>query len=421
MKSDASRRRPPVILLCDNQSSAFLSHRLPLALALLRMGCQVHVAVPRSPEVETIRGMGFVVHLIKLSRGSINPFGEVGTAVGLALLFRSIDPDLIHLKSPKLWCYGGIISRMLGSRAVVSHVVGLGYAQSGTGLKAQWVKLVFSLLVRVAFCHPRQRVIVQNGDDYNSLRGFGCPEGIIRVVRGSGVDAERLRPTITPRADRVVLLPARMLKDKGVVEFSRAALLVAKSMPDVRFVLVGGLDPENPMALTKAELEDIQNETGVEWWDHQRDMAKIYAAASIVCLPSWREGLPKALLEAMACGRPVIGADAPGTREPIRHGYNGLLVPVGSPRGIADAVIKILGNPDVCAAMGLAGRDMIEREFCLPVTMRRTILAMAETCPPLARVVMNRVAEQRRSVDDRVEGRAPPLEAIFVKRELYAV
>lgn len=374
----------PTVLLVDNQTAAFLSHRLPLAQALLRQGCTVHVAVPEEDNLGYLQEAGLIAHHLPLDRGGINPFQELHTISSLRTLIRRIKPDVVHLKSPKIWCYGGIICRLTGVPAVVSHVVGLGFAATGTGLKARIARLVMSALVKVAFGHHNQRVLVQNRDDQSGLPAAGCPAAKIRLVRGSGVNTAQFCPTPLPPGPPLVVLPARMLFDKGIREFVDAAHMLHEHWPAARFALVGGIDPGNPMSAHEDELRAWHGHHGVEWWGHQTDMIGIYQQAAIVCLPSWREGLPRALLEAMACGRPVVAADAPGTREPVNPGVTGLLAPVRSADGLAHAIEQLLANPQRAQSMGAAGRKEVEREFDLPITIARTLAVFAEVCPAIS-------------------------------------
>lgn len=194
------------------------------------------------------------------------------------------------------------------------------------------------------------------------IAGRTVPAARTRIIRGSGVDLEHFTPAPPPRA-QVVLLPARMLADKGIREFVGAARQLRGEMPQTRFVLVGGIDLANPSAIGSDEIARWVEEGVVEWWGHRTDMPEVMRQASIVCLPSYREGLPKALLEAAAAGRPIVATDAPGCREVVRDGWNGLLVPVGQVAPLAAALSRLLRDAVLCGTMGARGRERAVSEF----------------------------------------------------------
>jgi glycosyltransferase involved in cell wall biosynthesis len=207
--------------------------------------------------------------------------------------------------------------------------------------------------------------------------GIVSPERV-RLIRGSGVDIERFAPTPEPVGMPVVMLPSRMLWDKGVGEFVESAQLLKSRGVVARFVLVGDSDPENPAAISVAQLESWRDSGVVEWWGRCEDMPQVLAQASIVCLPSYREGLPKALLEAAACSRPLVSCDVPGCREIVRHGENGLLVPLRDAMALAGAIEKLLGDPGLRAAMGKRGRSLVEAEFSESLVAAQTLAIYRE-------------------------------------------
>jgi glycosyltransferase involved in cell wall biosynthesis len=193
------------------------------------------------------------------------------------------------------------------------------------------------------------------------------------LIPGSGVDTERFIKSPEPDGIPVVILPARLLWDKGVGEFVEAARLLRSKCIKARFALVGDIDLDNPTSVTIEQLRDWEKEGVIEWWGWKDSMEQVYAEAHIVCLPSYREGLPKTLVEAAACGRPIIAFDVPGCREIVRPDKNGLLVPVYDVPGLADAMEYLITNSDIRKSMGTAGREIVEDGFSAELIVSQTL------------------------------------------------
>jgi glycosyltransferase involved in cell wall biosynthesis len=184
------------------------------------------------------------------------------------------------------------------------------------------------------------------------------------LIRGSGVDTEKFNATPLPGGRKVIMFAARYLRHKGIVEFIQAARILKEALgAEVRFVLVGGPDSDNPASVSGADVQSWVSEGLVEDWGKQKNMSECLASAHIVCLPSYREGLPKVLLEAMACGRPIITTDAPGCREVVEHGVNGLIAPVGDAAALARAMQEIVANDQLAAHMAASSRSMAVTQF----------------------------------------------------------
>jgi glycosyltransferase involved in cell wall biosynthesis len=206
-------------------------------------------------------------------------------------------------------------------------------------------------------------VIVENMDDREIIAGLGVEAGHIKLVRGAGVDTEMYAPSPQPEGVPLVVLPARMLWDKGVGEFVDAARQLRQRGVQARFALVGEPDPENPASVPEEQLLAWRQEGAVEWWGRSEDMPQVYAQSRIVCLPSYREGLPKSLLEAASCARPVVATNVPGCRDIVRDGDNGILVEARNAAALADALARLLANPKLCGQMGQRGRERVLQEF----------------------------------------------------------
>lgn len=362
----------PHLLFVVNSDWFFLSHRLPLARRAREEGFTVSVATNDSGKARLIRDEGFRFIPLSISRRGMNPLVEVRTLLQLRSLYARLRPDLVHHVTPKPILYGSIAARGGGGPGVVNAVSGLGYIFSG-GSWTRPLRPLVSAMYRIALRLPRSRTIFQNPDDYRMFVTAGLiGEAQAVLIRGSGVDCERFRPTPQPSGVPVVMLASRMLWDKGIGEFVEAARCLRQSHPDVRFVLVGAPDPGNPASVPEARLSDWANEGVIEWWGHREDMPAVLAQAAVVALPSYREGLPKVLLEAAACQRPLVGSNVPGCREIVRHGVNGLLVTARRSDELARAIARLIDAPEWRKRLGQASRELVLREFADEIVVDRT-------------------------------------------------
>ena len=355
-----------IIIFVVNAPEFFLSHRLPVALAALKAGFQVHVATSDGPEVRSIQSMGFTHHVVPFTRSGQNPLNELGTLLCLVKLFRRVKPILVHLITIKPVLYGGIAARLAGINSVVSAVSGLGTVFLANSVVARFRRGLVILLYRAAFKQKRLAVIFQNPDDRNVLLGSKALKyDQARMIRGSGVQPEEYPCLPQPSGKTVVVMAARLLRDKGVLEFVEAARLLQDRGVDVEMRLIGSPDPGNPTSVMQQELEHWKNDGLVKLLGFRKDIAVQYAEANIVCLPSYREGLPKSLVEAAACGRAVVTTDVPGCRDAIIPDITGLLVPVRDASTLADAIQKLIEDPALQCSMGRAGRALAEEAFAI--------------------------------------------------------
>lgn len=343
----------------------FLSHRLPIALEAMRQGYQVHIATGLTDKLDELQGHGLVVHPLALDRSSSGLGNAWRTMAQLWKVFRVVRPNVVHLVTIKPVLLGGLVARLAGVPAVVVAVSGLGFVFIANGVKAVVRRWLVGVLYRVALGHRNLMVIFQNPDDRASLAKLAhLPDSKVAMIRGSGVDLAQYDHTPLPSDVPVVLLAARLLADKGVREFVQAARLLKQRGASARFCLVGTVDRANPTSLTDAELAQWASEGIVELWGHRSDMPLVLAAAQVVVLPSYYgEGLPKVLIEAAACGRAVVTTDHPGCRDAIVPGVTGILVPVRNAAALADALVGLINDPELCEAMGNAGRALAERAF----------------------------------------------------------
>lgn len=357
------------LLFVVNTPEFFLSHRLPLAIAARRTGFCVHVATGLGSEsaCRQIGEMGFVHHLMPLSRSGRNPCAELRSLWALFGLMRRLRPDLVHLVTIKPVLYGGLMARFVGVPAVVAAISGLGSVFVARGGRVAWLRRNVELLYRLALGHPNLKAIFQNSDDRAVLIAVGAVRDSQTVlIRGSGVVLSDYPVCEEPDDIPVVALAARLLKEKGVLEFIEAARLLTKRGIAARFWLVGAPDPGNPSSVTSEEIAEWSEARLVEPLGYRSDIANLFARSNMVVLPSYYgEGLPKVLIEAAACGRAVITTDHPGCRDAIEAGKTGLLVPVRDPVALADAIQTLIENPVRRRQMGLAGRALAEREFAI--------------------------------------------------------
>lgn len=352
------------LLFVVNVDWFFLSHRLPIALAAQKVGFQVHIATAITDKMAELQRYGFQVHPLRLMRDGVGVFNALQTLWDLRGLIKQVRPDVMHLVTIKPVLLGGLIARWLSVPAVVSAVSGLGYVFTAHGL---WASLRRAIVLRVyalALRHRNQVVVFQNPDDRDTLiQAAGLSPNKVAMIRGSGADLLRFKQMPLPSGLPVVLFPSRLLADKGIFEFVAAAQLLRQRGVRARFALAGLLDTANPTSVTLAQLDDWAKEGVIENWGYRSDMPQVLAKATVVALPSYREGLPKVLIEAAASGRAVVTTDVPGCRDAIESGVTGLLVPVRESATLAQAIEKLLTHPEQCNDMGRAGRRLAEQEF----------------------------------------------------------
>jgi glycosyltransferase involved in cell wall biosynthesis len=353
----------------------FCSHFLERAVAARNAGYDVAVITREQSHGGKIRAAGIRVLPVNFDRRSINPISELLILLGIWRACWRERPDVQHHVAAKAIFYGSLAALMSRHRpAIVNAPVGMGYVFSSDAFTARllrpWLRLAYRLLL-----NPRRsRVIVENRDDAAWFVDNGIARAADTVsIRGAGVDVRSFRPGPAPDGPPVVALAARMLRDKGVGEFVAAAHQLHDGGVNARFVLVGDPDPQNPASVAVDQLRSWHGRKGVEWWGWQDDMVAVWRQVHIACLPSWREGLPKALLEAAACGLPIVTTDAVGCREVVTEGDNGFLVPVGNVPALAKALRMLISDGDLRSRMGRRSRAKAEEEFSSERIIRETL------------------------------------------------
>ena len=384
-------RDKPVLLYLVTEDWYFWSHRLPIARAARAAGWEVLVATRVAEHGERIRREGLRLVPIGLRRRSLAPWREVAAIAELARLYRRERPDLVHHVAMKPVLYGSLAAALAGVPAVVNALAGMGYVFTSSGVKARLLRPLIRTAFRWLLDRPNSRLILQNPDDIAAMTGAAMTGATVAgaavaaervaLIRGSGVDIQIFRPREEPEGTPVAVMVSRMLWDKGVGELVEAARLLRRREVPLRVVLVGPPDPDNPASIPERQLRDWDAAGDVAWWGERSDIAEIWAKGQIAVLPSHREGLPKSLLEAAACGRPMVAADVSGCREIVKDGVTGLLVPPGDAEGLADALERLARDPDLRRRLGAAARDLVEREFSEEAVVAQTLALYRSLVP----------------------------------------
>ncbi len=356
------------------------SHRLPLLRATAAAGHEVVVATRVAEHAGPILATGAQLVPIKQRRGFRGPLRELAGLRELVGVYRRLRPDLVHHVTPKSVIFGTLAARATGVPCVVNAMAGLGFVFTSPSVKARLLSGPITLALRVLLRGRRTRLIVQNADDAIFFRDrIGVPAGSVATIRGAGVDVSAFTPVATaPPGPLRVVLVARMLTDKGILETVAAARLLRARRDDVRVLLAGRGDPENPAAIAQEQLDAWAAEGVVEVLGHVEDVTALLRSCHVALLPSYREGLPKSLLEAAACGLPIVAADVPGCREICRDGVNGLLVPARSAAPIAVAIERLADDPALRRTMGAASRRLAVDEFAEKIVVAATTALYAE-------------------------------------------
>ena len=360
------------VLLVSNSAWGLANFHLPIARALQNGGWDVHLVCPPGPTVEALTAEGFGVIPWRLDRGSVNPLREVVAMVDLIRIYRRERPDLTHHVTIKPNLYGTLAARLLRVPAVVNNWEGLGHVFRETTLLARSLRFVFAWPMRMALTTRRLWTVCLNDDDASELvhRRLADPKRL-SVLPGVGVDTERFRPADGRHDGIVIMMVSRLLRDKGVYEFAHAARKLRASGDGSRFLLVGASDPDNPAALTQAELAKLESESDMEILGHREDMPELFQRADVVVLPSYHEGASRVLQEAAASGLPLVATDIAGCRSAVRHQRNGLLVPVRDPVALAGAISRLIEDPELRRGYGFQSRAIAEAEFSEAVVVSR--------------------------------------------------
>ena len=372
-----NRSRPRLIFIVT-VDWFFCSHFLGRARAAQAAGYDVLVLTRVDRHGAQIRDAGLRVQHLPISRSSLNPFAALLTVLRILRTYRRERPDLIHHVALKPILLGGLAARLSGRHRVINAIVGGGYAFTSRQASARLIRPVLTAGLRLLLNPRGSCVVFENRDDLDEFRRTGLvrPDDSV-LIRGAGVETGRFVPG-TAEDPPLVVLAARLLWDKGIGEFVEAARLLRQRGTPARFIVVGAADPGNRACIDPGTLEGWRSEGMVELWGFRSDMPQILARATIACLPSYREGLPRFLLEAMAAGLPCVTTDVPGCREAVRDGDNGVLVPPENADALAQALDTLLRDPASARKMGMRGRQRVEEEFSADQVNESTLVLYRE-------------------------------------------
>jgi glycosyltransferase involved in cell wall biosynthesis len=363
------------IILLANTDWYLYNYRLSLARELQSQGHDIILISPNGNYVPKLEKAGFCWKEFSLSRHGMNPFTELITIYRLKKLFSQEKPNLIHNFTIKCVLYGSLAAHIAGIKNIINSITGRGILFSSRNLLAILIRPFIKLIYRISLKHTK--VIFQNQTDLDYFvkkHLVSLPQ--CYLIPGSGVDLDIFNPAPFPKGEPLIILPARMLWAKGISEFIEASKIVKEAGFKARFALIGEPDPGNPNSIPLQKLEEWKKEGIIEWWGWQDDMVQVYQSSSIVCLlSSYGEGLAKSLIEAAACGRPLVASDIPGCREVVLHGKNGYLVPVRDPTTLAFYIEKLLNDQDLALRMGKYSRIIAVKQFSAKIIVKDTINA----------------------------------------------
>lgn len=356
------------ITFLANHAAFFVSHRLQLAIEARKQGYDVSLifGIPSSAEMNSLAERklcesGFKYKIISFNGARKNPITEF---VGLVHLFIYVfihKTEILHCISPIGVLYGGIISSVIKSQNLVMSISGLGYLftdESDKSLKKLTLRNIYMLLLRYIFLKKNKKIIIQNNDDMEFVMSLGCDESSIVMIRGMGVDLSHYNHLDINSKQKIVLFPARLLRDKGIYEFIEAATVIKKRHGDWQFIVAGAGDYDNPTKVHKSEIMEWVNCRIVNWVGHIDDISELFKKSSIVCLPSYREGFPKCLMEAAAGACAVVTSDTVGCRDAIINNKTGVLVPIKDVPALIEALDYLICNHEIRETFGIQGRTM---------------------------------------------------------------
>ena len=323
------------ILVISPKNKTVFNFRGDLIRDMIEKENEVYVTGPNKDFVEDIMKLGVNKFIeVPLVKDNTSITGDLSYLKTLRKVMKEIKPDIVFSYTIKPVIYGSIAAKLCGVKKVYPMVTGLGRVYASESLKTKVVRKITKILYQTAF-RGCNKVIFQNGDDVKEfVQGHYLPESKCEIVNGSGVNMERFYRSDIPEKP-VFLMVSRIIKEKGVIDFARAARMVKKKVPEARFIVLGGYD-NSIGALKEEDIKEFVEDGSIELPGEVKDPVSFYAQASVFVLPSYyREGLPRTILEGMACGRPIITTDWTGCREPIEDGVNGFLVPIKNPKELA--------------------------------------------------------------------------------------
>jgi glycosyltransferase involved in cell wall biosynthesis len=376
--------KPKKLLFLVAEDSYFYTHRLNLGIAAKTAGFEVAIATRCQQYAEKIQQAGIQVFSLKyFNRSTLNPISQLQTFKELFKIYKHYSPDIVHHVGIKPVILGTLIAQWCKTPYIVNALGGLGYLFTDSKSNLSFFETIKKLLLRknvlllLSWLHSKSNVslILQNQDDINTLLHTSDIESEkISLIRGAGVDTQIFPVTLLPAAPPIIIAcVARMLWDKGIGELIAAAKMIQQMNYSIHFMLYGMPDLENPTSINIEQLQAWHNTGIITWNGYCKNVAQAYTNCHIAVLPSYREGLPKSLLEAASSGRAIVTTDVPGCREIVQHGKNGLLVPSQDAKALAEALITLSLDPSLQLKMGLEGRALVETHFSDTIINQQTI------------------------------------------------
>jgi len=351
------------ILIIAHYGKSLLNFRGELIKTLIKHGHRVILSAPENDFKKELEGMGAEFVQIPLVRTGLNPIKDIYTLISLIRTMKEKEPDIVFSYAIKPVIYGSLAARIMKIPRVISLITGLGYVFTGSSWKHRVLQNLVCFLYRQAL-KGNDVILFQNPDDLNLFRerNILSVKNKAVLVNGSGVDVVKFNYAEPKTQPLSFLLIARLIWDKGIGEYVEAARQIKSRYPDVIFKLLGPFD-SNPAAIKKEQINAWVTEGIIQYLGETNDVRPIIASSSVIVLPSYREGTPRSVLEAMAMGRPVITTNAPGCRETVIHGVNGFLVPIKDSAALADAMEQFILNKELIREMGLKSREIAVEKY----------------------------------------------------------
>ena len=352
------------IVFLVNTDSFFISHRLPIAKQLLKSGFEVHIATEFTKYRSQLKKIGFKTHEINFYRNSFNFFNIIISTFQIFFMLRAIKPNIFHLISIKPIILGGIVSFFSPINSLVISITGLGSMFLHKGILNKFREYIIINLYKLIFMHPKLIVILQNNYDKKYLiHNSNLNKKKIKIIKGSGVNLKNFDFSKIKYKLPTILMASRIIGDKGVKEYVNAAQYLKKENFKGKFLLIGDIDFANPSAISKNQINEWKKNKLISYFKHKKNIKKYIKKSTIVVLPSYREGFPKILMEAAACGRPVIASNVPGCKDAVLNNITGFLVPVKNYISLAIAIKKLSLNRNKLNKIGKAARKHAIENF----------------------------------------------------------
>tara|TARA_Y100000589_G_scaffold36626_1_gene30696 strand:+ start:1582 stop:2721 length:1140 start_codon:yes stop_codon:yes gene_type:complete len=357
----------------------FCSHFLSRALSAKKSGYSIYVCCNRDKHQSIIEEYGINFIYLPYKRKSINPFYEIYVLIRSFFIYRSIKPDIVHQVAAKPIIYGSLAAKLFNIKSVINAPVGLGYVFSSSSIKAKILRPILKFLLKNSLNthhgkNRKNRVIFENNDDLNYFLEMGAlKKKEAFVIRGAGVKIRKFVQKDKPNKLVTITLVARMLIDKGIYEFISAVRILKNKNINTKFLLVGDVDTCNPSSLNRKTLINWNNEGIVEWLGWINNVDKILMETDILCLPSYREGLPKALLEGAACGLPIVTTDTVGCRDVVEDGVNGFLVPIKNVDQLVSKINELINSEILRQNMGKESLKIVSQKFSETIINKQTL------------------------------------------------